>query len=109
VLHLFNEKNNAMSKHHMPSQEEANMIAAAVHDQTLEALYGVIKGKDICAGCYSEAIIIGMADALAALIVQTKDASVVGVIADEIASRIIKHVEFLLGQGHHQAGSCHHN
>jgi hypothetical protein len=98
-----------MPEHHMPSREEVNMVATAVHHQTLEALYGVIKGKGICAGCYSDAIMMGMADAFAHLIVQTKDAPEVDAIADEIADRIVEHVEFLLGQGHHAAGSHHDN
>jgi hypothetical protein len=88
-----------MPKHHTPSQEEANMIAEAVHDQTINAVHGVIKGKDICAGCYSDAIIVGMSDALAHLIVQTKDPSVAGACVDGIADRIVEHIKFLFEQG----------
>jgi hypothetical protein len=98
-----------MPEHHMPSQEEANLVATAVHHQTLEAVYGVIKGKDLCAGCYSDAIIIGMVDALAQLIVDIKVASVARESADWSANRTVEHIEFLFGQGHHTAGPHHNN
>jgi hypothetical protein len=94
-----------MPKHHKPSQEEASMIAEAVHDQTINAVHGVIKGKDICAGCYSDAILVGMSDALAYL-VQTKDPSVASACVDGIADRIVEHIEVLFEHG--PPASPHH-
>jgi hypothetical protein len=59
-----------MNEHYNHSDEEYDMVAAEAHNQALEAVYGVLKGKGDCPGCYSDTIIVGMADALAQLIVE---------------------------------------
>ena len=88
-----------MHEHHTPSDEELNTVIAAVHDQTLEAVSDLIKGKDICAGCYSGAIIIGIADALTQVIVNLKIASAVNASIVFATDRIVRRAAFL--QGHH--------
>ena len=86
-------------EHHMPSDEELNTIAAAVHNQTLEAVYDLIKERNICAGGYSDAIIIGVSDALSQLIVDIKIDSAVGATVVFATDRIAIHNARL--QGHH--------
>jgi hypothetical protein len=93
------ERNNAMHEDHEHSSEEHNMVAAEIHHQVLEAVYGILKGKGDCAGCYSDAITIGMADALAQVIVDTRRASAVDATVEYATDRIVGHVAIL--QGHH--------
>jgi hypothetical protein len=88
-----------MTEHHEHSSEEHNAVSAEVFIQVLETVYGILKGKGDCAGCYSDAITIGMADALAQLIIDTRRASSVGATVAFATERIVKHVAFL--EGHH--------